>query len=556
MQQRPFSNKRPLLQLRSGRVAGRVAGLLSGFLLGLLLGLVATIASAAPQPVAICDDETFLRRIALDTVGRQPTPAEIDSFLADPSANKRADAIDGFLADPDWARTWARYFRDVILYRRSDDRAIFMAQPLEAMLSDRLAKGVSWAAIAREFITATGVPAEHGETAIIMAQMGETADIAAEVSRVFLGIQIQCAQCHDHFTDHWKRKEFHAFAAFFPRIEIQRSSGMGAERFEVVSYDAAPRRSKKMSDNPRRGDLEHAMPDLEDPSEPGQVMKPQFFINNKKLPLGIKDAERRRAVAGWITTADNPWFSRAIINRIWTELVGAGFYEGIDDIGPDRTPQSPHMLDDLSQQFIASNYDMRSLFRAILSTQIYQRESRSRSSPQRAGFAANCPQRLRSDQLFKQILSAIGVDEAQIRKDSSAQTAATPATAAKNKKSGKQQINVPRVLFTQVFGYDPSLPREEIVGSIPQALLLMNSQPLSVAFDGDRQSTTLGRLLHNEEDDRTVVKDLYLRALARHPTPGEQAACLEHVHATGDREEAFEDVFWALLNSAEFVHRK
>jgi hypothetical protein len=111
-------------------------------------------------------------------------------------------------------------------------------------------------------------------------------------------------------------------------------------------------------------------------------------------------------------------------------------------------------------------------------------------------------------------------------------------------------------MFAQVFGYDPSLPREEVVGSIPQALLMMNSQPLAVALDGDRRGTALGGLLRKHADDRAVAESLYLRTLARYPTPTELQACLDHVHASGDREEGFEDVFWALLNSAEFIHRQ
>jgi hypothetical protein len=120
---------------------------------------------------------------------------------------------------------------------------------------------------------------------------------------------------------------------------------------------------------------------------------------------------------------------------------------------------------------------------------------------------------------------------------------------------GRRQLNVPRAMFSQVFGYDPSLPREEIVGSIPQALLLMNSQPLAKAIEGDRRFTALGRLLTEERDDREVATQLYLRSLARRPTPEELAVCLDHVRRSASRAEGFEDVFWALINSAEFVHR-
>ena len=177
------------------------------------------------------------------------------AFLADPSPSKRLAAIDRLLADPDWTRTQARLFRDVILYRRTDPRAAGLAAPLEDFLVARLAGAASWGEIARDLIAATGAPGEHGETAIVMAQMGETSDIAAEVSRIFLGIQLQCAQCHDHVTDRWKREQFHEFAAYFPRILIRPTGGQGIDRFEVVSFDRDPRRQRgKNPDNPRRGD--------------------------------------------------------------------------------------------------------------------------------------------------------------------------------------------------------------------------------------------------------------------------------------------------------------
>ena len=525
-----------------------------------------TAAGATAAPAERCDDATFLRRVSLDLVGRQPFPAEIDAFAADPDPAKRSAAIDRLLADPAWATTWARYFRDVILFRRTDDRAALMSGPLERYLAERLAADARWDEIARGFITATGSPAEQGETAIIMAQMGETSDIAAEVSRIFLGIQIQCAQCHDHFTDRWKRSQFHEFAAFFPRIAIRRADGMGAERFEVVSHDFEPRgrkgRKKPPVDNPRRGDLEHEMPDLKDPSQPGTVMQPRFFLTGQSLPLGTCDLERRGAIADWITADDNPWFAQALVNRIWAELVGAGFYRGIDDIGPDRDVESPEVLDDLATAFVASDYDLRAIFRTIMAGDAYQRASRSRSSPDRAGFAANCPQRLRSDQLFTQVLAAVGVDESRLagpgglgRRRENAPTEMRENPPEEMVAGGRRQLNVPRSMFGQVFGYDPSLPREEVVGSIPQALLLMNSQPLARAIDGDRRFTALGRLLAEEHDDREVAMQLYLRSLARRPTADEIATCLDHVRKSVSRAEGFEDVLWALINSAEFVHR-
>lgn len=514
-----------------------------------LAGAVTT----SPEPAPAADD-LFLRRLHLDLAGRQPTFAETEAFRADQSPGKRAAEVDRLLAAPAWSQTWARYFRDVILFRRTDPRAAFMQAPLETFLTARLAADASWGTIARDLITATGAPGEQGETAIIIAQMGETADIAAEVSRIFLGIQLQCAQCHDHFTDRWKRGQFHELAAFFPRIAIRPTAGQGPDRFEVVSFDVQPRalRGRKPPDNPRRGDLEHEMPDRDDPSLPGTVMAPRFFLTGQSLPLGTPDLQRRHAIAEWITSPDNPWFARAIVNRLWAELVGEGFYPTIDDLGPDRIPQEPERLADLAAGFAAHDSDLRWLFREICTSPEYGRESRSRSSPARAGFAANCPQRLRADQLFTQLLDTLGVDEAR-----GAQAAARRSGAAlpAQELMERYRLGTPRNLFGQVFGYDPSLPREEIVGSIPQTLVFMNGPQVAAALDGHRPGTLLGRLLRTESDDAAVTTALYHRALARAPSGDELATCLAHVNSAGDRAEGFEDVFWALINSVEFLHR-
>ncbi|MFM9058515.1 MAG: DUF1553 domain-containing protein, partial [Planctomycetaceae bacterium] len=294
----------------------------------------------------------------------------------------------------------------------------------------------------------------------------------------------------------------------------------------------------------RRGDLEHEMPDKDDPSKPGTVMRPQFFLAGSGVPLGTPDQERRHAVARAITAPDNPWFARAIVNRLWAELVGTGFYAGIDDLGPDREPQEAETLDRLCREFVAARHDLRALFRAIVATPAYQSESHSRGTEEAAVATASCPQRLRSDQLFTQVLAALDVEEGRVGDAAARAGAKRPA------------LGGPRVLFTQVFGYDPSLPREEIVGSIPQALLLMNGQLLSRAIDGDRPRTGLGRLLADHPEDRDATDAIYLRVLARHPAPHEVRTCLDHVAAAGDRAAGFEDVFWALLNGPEFIHRK
>ena len=167
------------------------------------------------------DDATFLRRVSLDITGELPSLKEINQFSADPNPNKRADVVEKLLASEEYGRNWGRYWRDVIMYRRTEDRALIGANSLEKYLTEQLNTGTGWHKITTDLLTATGNVAEDGRNGLILAQQAETEETAAEVSRIFLGIQIQCAQCHDHPSDKWKREQFHELAAFVPRIRLR-----------------------------------------------------------------------------------------------------------------------------------------------------------------------------------------------------------------------------------------------------------------------------------------------------------------------------------------------
>jgi Protein of unknown function (DUF1549)/Protein of unknown function (DUF1553) len=491
------------------------------------------------------DEETFLRRASMDLIGQPPTPAEITSFVLDPSPNKRAKIVDRLLAKSEFGENWGRYWRDVIMYRRSEDRALLAGPALTEYLTEQFNKNTPWDQIARSFITATGDVRENGATGVIAAQFGQAAEVTAEVSRIFMGIEIQCANCHNHPTDRWKRTQFHELAAFFPRLSILPvNNGQAGQRsFQVLGNDGARRNGPKNPNLPR-GEPEHYMPDLKDPSSKGTLMQPVFFLTGQKLPEGSSDAERRSTIAKWITSKQDPWFAKAFVNRIWAELVGEGFYEPVDDIGPDRECSAPKTLDFLANQFVLHNYDVKWVYRTIMATAAYQRESRSRHLPGETPFVANCPQRLRADELFNALMAAIGLQDDRV------------ARVAGKGGGARYQPRDIRGMFNAVFGYDPSVRRDEVTGSIPQALVLMNSPQLARAIDGKRTETALGELLSTTKSDEAVATELYLRCLAREPKPTEMKVCLDHVKETGNRSEAFEDVLWALVNSTEFLHRK
>jgi Protein of unknown function (DUF1549)/Protein of unknown function (DUF1553) len=488
-------------------------------------------------------DEIFLRRISLDLVGRVPTPEQITAFVLDPSPNKRDKAVQKLLADSHYGENWGRYWRDVIMYRKTEERAQIIAGPLEDYLVKSMNENKPWSQIATDFITALGSAEDNGAVGLIMAQQGQPEEVTAEVSRIFLGVQIQCAQCHNHPTDRWKREQFHELAAFFPRVASQLILNQDRRTMQVVANDEQRgpmfRRPMMMR---RIGTPEHYMPDLKDPQARGTLMTPVFFATGQKVPLGTKDADRRGTLAKWITATDNPYFAKAFVNRMWSEVCGEGFYEPVDDMGPDRHATAPQTLDYLAGQFAENGYDVKWLLRTIMATEMYQLPSAPRRGPEEPAFQAAVAQRLRADQLFDNLLHVLEASE--------------PASMAAGRPGAGPyaRFGGPRAVFNTAFGYDPSQRRDEIAGSIPQALAMMNAPNFNAAMRGTGQ-TMLARLLAEIKDDKGLVQELYLKTLAREPSQSEVTTCLLFVKQVGNRTEAFEDILWGLVNSTEFLHR-
>ncbi len=478
------------------------------------------------------DDATFLSRVSLDLVGRRPNANQIRNFVHNADPRKRTTAIQQLLEDPQFGKHWGRYWRDTILARRADERALqLVSASLTKAVADRLNNNIGWDQIANDFITASGDVRGHGETALFIAQKGEPEGITAEVSRIFLGIQIQCAQCHDHPTDQWKREQFHQLAAFFPRVGVRRVRNEEPRNFEVYSRNKQGRGKK----NKNKKSLEYYMPDLARPNVQGQVTKPVFFLTGHSLELGTQDQIRRQTLAEWITANDeNPWFARAYVNRMWTELMGRGFYDAVDDIGTERDCTNPEILALLEKQFVASGYDTKWLLQTIMATAAYQ----SKSLVTRTDSEAIASQPLRGDAIFNNLTQALAV----------------PGADGKDTKNQKR-LKKSRQLFVQSFFYDPSLPRAEINPTIPQALLLMNSPQINAFIRGDRSKTMLQRLLVTETENERLVETLYLKCLGRFPYDQEQRICLQHIASQGSRVEACEDILWSLLNTAEFRQR-
>jgi len=568
--------------------------------------ILENLAETGTEAAHRASDEDFLRRIHFDLAGTVPMPREVTMFGLDPDSQKRSKIIDRLLDSEDYSHNWSEYWRDVIFLRATDMRARIMEGVFEKWMAGQIRENNGWDKIVTALITASGNIDEHGETALIFAHAGQADEVAAETSRIFLGIQIQCANCHDHPSDKWKRQQFHQLAAFFPRVTVRRPKGATDFRtFEVASYEERPGgkggnflehperlfarldrnhdgkitraevkglpfekqfdrlltnadtnkdgaltikeiKTMPLPGGMKRPTAEHFMPDLKNPSSQGTKMEPAFFVNGKKPRSGLPDDQRRLALAHFITSTSDPWFSRAYVNRIWAEMLGEGFYMPIDDIGPQRQARMPDVLDLLAEGFVANKYDIKWLFKTISRTEAYQREIRVKDPSVESPpvFAASSPKRLRADQLFNAITKVLGIEGAD------------PQESEQMAKGGaKRPPRSPRAQFAFLFGYDPSTSQDELMGNVPQALFMMNSRLINGLIHGEGK-TRLSHILKEYQDDKDAVREVYVLTLAREPSDKEEKICLNYVKGAGNRREGFEDVMWSLMNSSEFLSKR
>ncbi len=547
----------------------------------------------------ITSDEDFLRRVTFDLIGTTPSANEVTLFGLNPDSKKRTKLIEKLLADEAYAKNWAGYWREVIFSRATDPRSRIAQNTFNEWMATQLHENKKWDKIVTAMVTATGNVQENGETAIIFAHQAQAPEIAAEMSRIFMGVQVQCANCHDHPTDRWTRKDFHQLAAYFPRMRIARAPKKTGQRrsFAVTSVNRTRKRrnfspqqilrrfdknndkkvslkevkgtrfarlfnrilrnadknkDKKLSlkelksmpnpnNNRPRGSAEYYMPNLKKPSSKGTQMEPVFFINKTETKSGLKDLDRRGEFAELLTSRNNPWFAKAFVNRVWHEMLGEGFYMPVDDIGPERHAKFPEALELLATGFTTNNYDVKWLYRTIANTQTYQRSIRARDAGDLSlPFAAATPTRLRSDQLFNALTKVLGADEVQ----------------ATGKRRGRYPFQrSAKGQFAALFGFDPSTPQEDILGNVPQALFMMNSDFINSMITTQRD-TRLARILKRYKNDDDAANELYLMVLAREPSQKENQIFKTYRKKITNREEAYEDLMWSLLNSSEFISKR
>lgn len=468
--------------------------------------------AANKVPVAPrAEDAEFLRRVSLDLTGRIPKVSEVRDFLDDADANKRHKLIVALLDSPRHARHFAATWRALLTPEITTDAGADVFQAgFEAWLYQQRRRQVGYDQTVRELLTTPiATNAQSAEVvlrdfekpnalAFFAVKDAKPENLAAVTTRLFLGVQLECAQCHDHPFAKWSRKQFWNQAAFFAGIERQ---GRGV--FQPLTEKVA-RRDIQLPDSPRKADA--------------------LFLDGN-APKFLADRSSRDALAKWITAPDNAYFARATVNRVWGQLFGIGIVEPVDNFHDDNPPSHPELLDELARAFVAAKFDLNYLVTAICLTDAYQRTS-ARTHPSQDNsrlFARMVVKAMTGEQFFDSLALATGY-----------------------------KGTAPRKQFLAQFALHG--PASEPETSIQQALALMHGK---FALDATtvRTSALLTAVVETpmlKTADR--IEMLYLATLSRLPTAREMDVTRAHLAGveTSREPERLADVFWALLNSAEF----
>ncbi|MCZ6677125.1 MAG: DUF1549 and DUF1553 domain-containing protein [Candidatus Poribacteria bacterium] len=343
-------------------------------------------------------DVEFLRRVHLDLTGKIPTVEEVVDFLQDGSKNKREKEIDELIGDELYLDYWTRLWTNWLIGRDDTDPERRMA--LQRWVYGSLARNMRYDQFVTALVAAEGNTEENAAGNYLLHYDLSPVDLTAHISRLFLGLPLQCAQCHDHKTEAWYQEDFYALAAFFANIRHQ----------PVYAED-------ERGDDQIVGYILRDVPEGEI-SIPGthESSMPRFL--DGKL-CNAPPTKRRLALSDWITSQDNPYFSHTIVNRVWAHFMGRGFVEPLDGFGEAHPPSHPELLDGLAKDFVIHGYDLRYLMRTILNTRAYQRTSETnkdnRDDEIYYSYAYIKP--LSAEQFFYSMLEATGFERLQKRRD-------------------------------------------------------------------------------------------------------------------------------------------
>ncbi len=472
--------------------------------------------------VEAANDTEFLRRVYLDLTGRIPMVSEAYQFLEDASHSRRERLVDDLLASRDHATHLATVWRKMLLPEGVDANLYGGTSKFDEWLADRFERNLPYDQLVRQLLLAEGRVSDSGPILFYAALKLNPEELAGKTARTFLGLRMECAQCHDHpFDETILQEDFWGFAAHF--AQISRPQG----KIEMTSSVL------RVRDN-RRGEVR--LPDSD------EVILPRLPYAMKSAGETNESMSRREILVDWLTTKQNSRFARATVNRAWQHLFGLGLVEPVDDMRADNPATCPELLETLSLDFAASGYDLRRLLRTLVLSEAYQLSSRAATDEpsQSLVFARMNIKSFSADQLY---------DCINVATEPETMRAANAAEGALARFG-----NTSRQAFIAQFQAPPG-QRTDYHAGIPQALTLMHGRLVHGATDL-ASSGLLKSLKAPFFTDEQRIETLFLSTLSRYPDQEEQDQMLAHLQvATGDEERsrALGDILWALLNSAEFT---
>jgi hypothetical protein len=492
------------------------------------------------QPAPASSDPEFLRRIYLDLVGVIPTYDETVAFLADTATDKRAKLIDKLLEDPRYAQHQADLW-DLILFGRNPpgyntDRR----DGIQRWLREQFAANRPYDEWVRELLKAEGNSVEQGPPLYFAQYRNQPEDLNEVVTQTFLGVQLQCARCHDHPFEPWKQVEFYGMAAFFARLQV----------VELGEKDKLPMMAigeKSTGDVLFTGPAKN-----QQPGKKGDPVKPKFLLGEElqepPLPEGFKEPERKGKeppqppvfsrkdqLADWITKADNPFFARAIANRIWAQYLGRGIVHPVDNMSPSNEPSHPQLLDELTKWLVEQKFDLKAYTRELVNSRTYQLASASQSGePFPLWFQHARTRPLSAEELAESWRVATGYSVWETSRED-------------KKKEGRYR---PLDGYMLRFFGQPNNGVGDFQGGVTEHLYLNNGPLGNLIVSGP--GTLLESLTKTDTPLEERIDRLFLQVLNRPPSPEERTKLAELISAGEQPDDRWRDAVWALMTCSEF----
>jgi hypothetical protein len=485
------------------------------------------------KPAGRADDATFLRRIFLDLVGTIPTETEAKQFLVDADSAKREKLIDKLLADQRYAIQQANVWDQVLFGRNpANGDATRKRDGFKKWLTDQFAKNQAYDHWVRDLLLAE----QAGSELYYVQYRNQPEDATVAISRIFLGVQLQCARCHDHPFENWSQKDFYGMAGFLVRLVVF-EEGTGEKRKftvaekstgEVLFSGAVKDQKPGQKGEPVKPKLLNGST-LDEPALPKDFKEPNFAAT-KSLPK--PKFSRKEKLVEWLVDLKNPYFARAVCNRVWSQFMGRGLVHPVDDLSEKNRPSHPELFQLMTDQLVARKFDLKWLIRELVNSEAYQLAS---SGPS-AEAAPHWFERARVRPLsVEEMMSSLRI---ATRVDADAKT------------PGAKPAYIGEEYFAIYFG-EPTNGLGEFQGRLSEHLFMNNSEHVQRVIR--RKKGNLADLLSdNKEPFESRVDRLFLSVLTRLPTDEQRARFVKHLKLDAKTEPLIEEAIWVLLNTSEF----